>query len=117
MGAHPGSTQEPLAGIEVCGYSKAEGSCAREVCGGISHQHYGCIALGDETGGPCDPVSCCTTDAGGECTVNAPPGDYVVISADATKTVLPDPLGVSAGSLVCGELKQKHLQQIVEADG
>jgi hypothetical protein len=117
IGSHPGSTKDPLAGIGVCGYDKSEGSCARTTCGGISHQHYECIASGDDTNGPCTPVNCCTTDANGECTLNLPPGAYIVISADATKTTLPDPLGVSASDLLCGELKQKHLQQIVKADG
>ncbi len=118
-GSHPGSTKNPLVGVEVCAYDKSEGSCVMDVCGGISHQHYECIALGEEGGpGRCEPVNCCTTDVYGECTINLlPPGDYIVISADATKTVLPDPLGVSASDLVCGELKQKHLQQIVKADG
>ena len=116
-GTHPGSTKEPLVGIEVCAYDKSEGSCSRTTCGGISHQHYECIASGDGTNGPCTPISCCTTDANGECVINAPPGDYIVISDDATKTVLPDPLGVSASDLLCGELKQKHLQQIVKAYG
>jgi len=116
-GSHPGSTKEPLTGIEVCAYDKSEGSCSRSTCGGISHQEYQCIV------DSCDPVNsgfnagCCVTDASGECTINAPPGDYIVISDDATKTVLPDPLGVSASNLVCGEVKQKHLQQIVRADG
>ena len=58
-----------------------------------------------------------TDEEDGECTLELSPGDYIVISADATKTVLPDPLGVSASDLVCGELKQKHLQQIVKANG
>jgi hypothetical protein len=63
-------------------------------------------------------VNCCTTDTTtGQCTIDLPPGDYIVIAADATKTVLPDPLGVSASDLVCGEVKQKHLQQIVKANG
>ena len=112
-GSTPGSTREPLVGIEICAYDKADGSCARVTCGGISHQHYQCIVDN------CDPVNCCTTDANGECTINLPPGDYVVISDDATKTVLPDPLGVSASDLVCGEVKQKYLQQIikVQSDG
>ena len=110
-GSHPGSTKEPLVGIEVCAYDKSDGSCARTVCGGISHQHYECIAT------TCDSVNCCTTGDAGTCTINLPPGDYVVISLDATKTVLPDPLGVSASDLVFGELKRKHLQQIVKADG
>lgn len=115
--SNPGSTKDPMVGIEVCAYDKSAGSCTRATCGGISHQHYQCIV------DTCDPVNagfneaCCTTDAHGECTINAPPGDYIVISADATKTVLPDPLGVSASDLVCGELKQKHLQQIIKSDG
>ncbi len=115
-GSHPGSTKEPLVGIEVCAYDKADGSCSRVTCGGISHQHYQCIvdSCGTDDG---ELIFCCTTDSNGECTINAPPGDYIVISDDATKTTLPDPLGVSASDLVCGELKQKHLQQIVKADG
>jgi hypothetical protein len=118
LGTHPGSNREPLVGIEVCAYDKSDGSCARDECGGISHQHYECIALGDGSGsGPCDPVNCCTTDESGECAIDLPPGDYIIITADATKTVLPDPLGVSAGELICGEVVQKYLQQIVRADG
>ncbi len=107
-GSNPGSTKEPFVGIEICAYDKADGSCARVICGGISHQHYECIAT------TCAATNCCTTDANGECNLNLPPGDYVVISIDATKTTLPDPLGVSASDLVCGEHKQKHLQQIVK---
>jgi hypothetical protein len=117
-GSNPGSVKEPLVGIVVCGYDASPNSCARVVCGGISHRQYECIAIGDGTpGSPCDATSCCTTDALGQCTLNLPPGDYVVISADATKTVLPDPLGVSAGDLECGERQHKYLQQIVKVDG
>ncbi|UCF33092.1 MAG: hypothetical protein JSV78_12240 [Phycisphaerales bacterium] len=122
-GAHPGSTKTPLEDIEVCAYDKSEGSCALTDCGGISHQHYACIALGDLDGDgtadtePCDPVNCCTTDGSGVCTIDLLPGDYIVISADATKTVLPDPLGVSAGDLADGEVMYKHLQQIERIDG
>ena len=111
-GSFPGSNKEPLVGIEVGAYDKlGENSCSRSVCGGISHQHYQCIV------DSCDAVASCTTDANGECTINAPPGDYIVISEDATKTTLPDPLGVSASDLVCGETKQKHLQQIIKSNG
>ncbi|MHC4622807.1 MAG: hypothetical protein ACYS4W_02780, partial [Planctomycetota bacterium] len=110
-GANPGSTKEPLVGITVCAYDKSDTSCARTVCGGISHQHYQCILDN------CTPVNCAVTDENGEATINLPAGDYVIISDDATKTVLPDPLGVSASNLACGELKQKYLQQIVKADG
>ncbi|MEE9296703.1 MAG: thrombospondin type 3 repeat-containing protein [Phycisphaerae bacterium] len=110
-GSHPGSSKDPLVGIDVCAYDKSDGSCARVTCGGISHREYECIAT------TCTAVNCCTTDANGECTINLPPGDYIVISNDATKTVLPDPLGVSASDLLCGELMRKHLQQIVTLRG
>lgn len=110
-GSYPGSTKTPLVGLNLCAYDKAEGSCPRVVCGGISHQHYQCILDN------CSPVNCCISDGNGECTINLPPGDYIVVTGDATKTVLPDPLGVSASDLACGQTMQKHLQQIVKANG
>ena len=82
-----------------------------DTCGGVSHQNYQCIV------DTCTPAGCAVTDAQGVALINLPPGDYIVISDDATKTVLPDPLGVSASDLLCGELKKKHLQQIVKANG
>ena len=110
-GPHPGSIKEPLVGILVCAYDKSVGSCARTVCGGISHQHYQCIL------DMCTPTGCGTTNSFGEVTLNLPPGDYIVVSGDATKTVLPDPLGVSASDLMCGQTMQKYLQQVIRADG
>jgi hypothetical protein len=110
-GSHPGAQKEPLVGIEICAYDKSDDSCARDVCGGISHHYYECIAT------TCPAAGCCTTDSNGQCTINVPPGDYVIISLDATKTVLPDPLGVSASDLACGETMKKHLQQIIRVDG
>jgi hypothetical protein len=110
-GTHPGSTKTPLSGIHVCAYDKSAAGCAVTTCGGISHQHYECIAT------RCPPVRCCDTDAAGACTIDAPPGDWIVISRDATKTTLPDPLGVSASDLACGQTMQKYLQQIVNAKG
>ena len=68
-GSHPGSTKEPLVGIEVCGYDMSIGSCARDDCGGISHHYYECIAT------TCPAVNCGTTNSLGECTINLPPGD------------------------------------------
>ena len=107
-----GRVEMPLDGINVCGYDKSEGSCARTVCGGISHLEYQCIL------DHCEPTSCCSdtdgtstlTDANGECVINLPPGDWVVISADATKTKITSPLGVSASNLECGEMMEKHLR-------
>ncbi len=110
-GSHPDSTKEPLVGLEVCAYDKSDGSCARLTCAGISHQHYQCIV--DE----CEPVNCAVANENGEALINLPPGDYIVIAADATKTVLPDPLGVNASDLMCGETQTKYLQQIVRTDG
>ncbi len=110
-GSHPGSTKTPLAGIEVCAYDKAQGSCARELCSGISHREYQCIWDN------CTPANCCTTDSTGECMIGVLPGNYIVVSGDATKTTLPDPLGVSVGDVHCGQIHRKHLQQIVRADG
>lgn len=115
-GTYPGANKEPLVGIEVCGYDKAEGGCARAICDGINHHHYQCIL------DTCAPVNegfneaCCTTDAAGECTINGPPGEYLFISGDPTGITLPDPLG-GVGELTCGESKRKFLQQIVRVDG
>lgn len=110
-GHHPGSTKEPLVGILVCAYDKAQGSCARTLCGGISHHEYQCILDN------CTPTGCDVTDSTGEALINVPPGNYIVVSGDATKTVLPDPLGVSVGDVDCGDVKKKYLQQIVKANG
>lgn len=116
-GTFPQAAREPLEDLEVCAYDLAEGSCAADVCGGASPQDYSCILDN------CDPVNagfnaaCCTTDAAGECTINVPPGEYVLLSDDPSGTVPPKPLGVRAGALVCGALKPVRLQQIVRHDG
>jgi hypothetical protein len=110
-GSHPGSIKTPLVGIEVCAYDMSAGSCARMTCGGISHSQYECIAT------TCPAAACAVTDAAGACTLAPPPGEYLVVSLDATKTVLPDPLGVSGGHVDCGHSVRKYLQQIIRADG
>lgn len=110
-GSHPGSSKTPLVGILVCAYSKAQGSCAMTVCGGISHHQYQCIL--DQ----CTPEGCAVTDSTGQALIHVPPGNYIVVSGDATKTVLPDPLGVSVGQVNCGQVHKKYMQQIVKADG
>ncbi len=116
LGTGPGVTKDPLADILVCAYDKSAGSCAQDICGGISHRQYTCIA-GDTTVEPplspsCPSVDCCTTNGVGQCSIFPEPGDYIVISADAKKTVLPDPLGVSASNLACGQVMRKNLLQI-----
>ena len=110
-GSHPGSTKLPLVGILVCAYDKTQSSCAQALCGGISHLQYQCIIDN------CAPDGCDVTDSTGEALIHVPPGNYIVISGDATKTTLPDPLGVSVGQVHCGQVHHKYLQQIVRADG
>ncbi len=56
---------------------------------------------------------------GRECTIEAPPGDYVVIShfdSDGDES-LDQHMGVSASDLACGALKKKHLQLLVDGSG
>lgn len=110
-GSHPGATKEPLPDIEACAYDAAELECARNICGGVSHQQYQCIVDN------CTPDACETTDALGEAELNLDPGDYIVIAADDTATVLPDPLGKVVGDLLCGELRIARLRQLVRFDG
>ena len=114
-GTHPGSTKEPLTGLLVEVYDKSEGSCARTICGGISHQNYDCIfdscdpvATGDDP----DPAQG-QTNGFGEIEFTLPPGDYLVIGGDGTEKHL----GVSASDLVCGDAMQKHLQLIITSRG
>jgi hypothetical protein len=119
LGASPGVTKDPLKEIRVCAYDKSAESCARKPlteggCGGISHREYQCIV--DNCDNRLGRGDCCTTDKNGECFLTPPPGDYVLISADATKTALPDPLGVNASALACGQVMQKNLLQIVKVN-
>lgn len=113
QGSHPGSLKVPLSSVQVCAYDKSEASCARTDCGGISHQHYACIL------NTCTPVGCGVTGPSGQAAIDLAPGDYVVIATDLSlaKTVLSDPLGVSASDLACGDLMVKHLQEIEMANG
>lgn len=88
------STKEPLAGIEVCAYDKSPGSCVYKNYG-VSHLYYYDIAKN------CPSVECGITDAEGVVFLPLPAGDYIIISIDATKTVLEDPIGVSASDFQC----------------
>ncbi len=110
-GSHPASVKDPLVGINVCIYDKTNAGCAMTTCGGISHHQYQCIL------DTCTPVNCELTGSDGIALIDVAPGNYVVISGDATKTVLPDPLGVSVGEVHCGQIHKKYLQQIVRVDG
>jgi len=114
-GAHPSSSKSPLVGLLVDIYDKADGSCARVTCGGISHHHYACIFASCApvaTGAVPDPARG-TTDSFGQITFSLPPGDYLVIGGDGTEKHL----GVSASDLGCGGTMQKHLQLIVTSRG
>lgn len=89
-----GSYKEPLVGIEVCAYDKSPGSCVDKNYG-VPHLYYYEIAKN------CPPVECGITDAEGVVQLPLPAGDYIIISIDATKTVLEDPIGVSASDFQC----------------
>lgn len=110
-GTHPVSAKSPLVGILACAYDNTATSCAQALCGGISHVQYQCIM------DHCAPAGCDVTGSTGEAFINVPPANYIVVSGDATRTILPDPLGVSVGEVRCGDVKTKYLQQIVRADG
>ncbi|MBI3836288.1 MAG: HYR domain-containing protein [Planctomycetes bacterium] len=109
-GSHPVATKVPLVGILACIYDKSNGSCVASTCG-INPASYQCIL------DHCTPTNCGTTDASGIVDIDVSPGNYLAVSGDATKTVLPDPLGVSVGDVHCGETHQKYLMQIITATG
>ncbi len=106
-GSHPGSTKTPIVGLVVGIYDKADGSCARDVCGGISWQHYECIVTN------CDVVATDVTDAAGLINFALATGDYLVIGYDGSDKHL----GVSASDLICGDSMRKYLQRLETANG
>ncbi len=106
-GPHPESGKQPLADLPVGIYDKADGSCARAVCGGVSWQHYDCVYQS------CDPLAQQSTDADGQASFELPAGDYLVIGGDGGEKHL----GVSASDLACGAFMRKHLQRLQTADG
>ena len=115
-GARPPVHRTPLAGITVGVYDTAPGSCAAAV--GTNPASY------QEILDTCASVAAGVTGAEGVVRIPLVAGDYVVVSGDATKTVLPYPLGVSAGGFSCAPggaagvvTMQKHLQQIERSDG
>jgi hypothetical protein len=103
-GTYPGSTKEPLDGVEVRIYSKAQGSCAAGY--GISWQHY------PEIWDDCEWVVSGRTQSGVVSFYHhqIPPGDYLAIGYyDGIY------IGVSVGSLPKDEVVEKYLQVIVNA--
>jgi len=106
-GTIPGSYKVPLVGISVCAYDKSEGSCAANI--GVSHPNYEAIAKN------CRAVNCAKTNELGIADIPLPAGDYIVISIDATKTVLESPLGVSASDFQCAVKETATLEASAEA--
>jgi len=106
-GSHPSSSKSPLVGLQVGVYDKADGSCARDLCGGVSWQQYECIV------NTCVPTALDETDAYGEIEYELPAGDYLVIGDDGTDKHL----GVSASELACGDMMRKYLQRLETFDG
>ena len=115
-GSHPGSTKDPLVGILVGAYDKSA-MCVSEQDrngNGITWHEYADIVAN------CTPDNTAVTDAAGVALLELSPGDYIVISHfdDDNDPMTPDIiLGASASDLLCGELKKKHLQLLVDANG
>lgn len=107
-GPHPSCGKEPIAGQEFCAYDRSNSGCAKMVCGGTSFQHYDCIVAS------CDPVNCCTTGSNGRCTMDVPPGNYLVISQEVDNSWYPHRLaGTTTGTVHCGEHERVHVKQVV----
>jgi hypothetical protein len=106
-GPHPGSNRTPLADLDIGLFDKTDGSCAREVCGGISWQHYPCIVV------TCSPVAAGTTDATGQLILEMAPGEYLVVGDNGSDKHL----GGSLGEIACGASKKKRLDNLVTAEG
>jgi hypothetical protein len=107
LDSKPGSTREPLVGMVVGVYDKAEGSCARDECGGVSWREYACIVAN------CDAVAEGVTDSDGFALFVLPDGNYLVIGDDGTDRHL----GVSVGTVECGDFVRKFLQRIIGPGG
>jgi len=121
-GAHPGSTKDGIAGLEVRAYDKSSGSCAAGI--GISWQNYPDIwAL-------CDPAGVATTAADGLAVVPLPAGNYLAIGEYDGDGLPPDGsgneiyIGNSIGGFDCAAdgdpltvSKSAYLQVIETADG
>ncbi len=110
-GVFPGSSKQPIAGVEVCAYDDSLASCVDTQCGGLNSNSKTCIAT------MCAAAGCCTTDATGSCSVQVLAGDYVIVAFDPTAIVLPDPLGKNLDTLACESFARKRLKQIVRSDG
>lgn len=112
QGSHPPCGKEPISGEEFCAYDRSNAGCAKTVCGGTSFQHYDCIVAS------CDPQNCCTTGADGRCTMDVPPGNYLVISQEVDAGWFPHRLaGTTSGTVHCGEHERVHVKQVVCASG
>ena len=103
-GSHPGSTKEPIEGMETKVFDKTEGSCAAGY--GISWHHY------PEIWENCDPVATETTDVSGQAIFHTlDPGDYIVIGEyiGETETLY---IGVSLSDFTADSVVEKYLQVI-----
>ncbi|ODS40758.1 MAG: hypothetical protein A7315_07665 [Candidatus Altiarchaeales archaeon WOR_SM1_79] len=107
-GNHPGSTKEPITGMEVKVFNKSEGSCAHNI--GVSWQHY------EDIWNNCTEQRSCITNSSGMCRMDVSNGDYIVIGKYVENSIIIYP-GVSAGALACNEEMYKYLQVIKKANG
>lgn len=108
QGAHPGSSQEPLVGIDVHAFDRTAGSCAAQQ--GISWQQYPNIVAN------CTPVNSGVTDANGDVTIDVPPGQYLVLGVVPTDDG-PEYLSATTGNMDCGDVQARQLRLLVMGGG
>ncbi len=122
QGNHPGSTKEGIVGMQVCAFSKVQGSCTADV--GVSWQNY------KEIFTQCTPVACALTDASGAARIVLPAGNYVAVGKYDPDGLPPNDdgdelyIGVSVGDAGCAPdnnpetvVKHKYLQVIQDGNG
>jgi hypothetical protein len=119
-GSHPSAVKEALGGLTVNAYDKAQGQCASDI--GVSWQKYSSIwrtCINSDFG---LAATAFTDGVTGEASLQVPPGNYIIITKydpDPDPAHLGDEIfaGVSAGAVETGEIKQKYLQVIKNANG
>lgn len=112
VGKNKRSQKEPIVGLTIRAYDKAQGSCLKENYG-VSPANYGPVW------GSCNPSAAeQVTDSNGMVYLSVAPGEYVVIGqypgGEAVKRKDREYIGDSVDDVVSGETIEKYLQVIVK---
>jgi hypothetical protein len=111
-GSKPGSSKEPIVGLPVRAFDRANPCVARY---SASWHHYGSIWRS------CIPAAIGLTNNAGDVSLAVAPGDYSVIGEYPPGSAFGDPdntyLGVSAGGIASNTTTKKYLQVIVKSNG